>query len=402
MTRLNMRPLILKIVVIILCLTIQNAWGHQRSESFSRWQYDGDRLSVLFTVLESEAQRYFDTNGQQDLERTLAAYLVARVTPAEESGCERVDVFSPSKANAGYLQFVATWKCVGSPTAIHVESFFEWEAEHRHLISVDFDLGFSQRLLNADQPVWLSAHDDDSEAKAGDSSFVLFVTPGIRHIFAGLDHIAFLLALLLVCSRGKGLFWAVTGFTIGHSLSLALAVLGIVRPNINAIEAAIGLTIFLVIVERASNAMPSARSAAVTTALLLLVCLVLRWASGYEWQILLLLGMTLFSFCYLESAHELNGHAIFRISITGLFGLIHGFGFAGAFLAIELPTDHLIRSLLGFNIGVEIGQLIILALLVLASEARRIAYGREQLVGDTLAATVGGLGIFWFANRLFV
>ena len=401
MTRFRMRALVFNVFLAVLCCTLQDAWGHQRSESFSRWQYEDQRLDVLFTVSETEAQRYFSPDSYPSLERRVAVYLADRVGPSEKSGCEQSQAFRPTDANAGYLQFVATWICPQSPSVIDVESFFELEAEHSHLISIDFEDGYSQSLLDVDRQNWSMPHPEAQVVKLTRNAFVLFLVEGIRHILGGPDHIAFLVALLLVCRRGRELVWAITGFTVGHSCSLALAVVGIVRPEIPAIEAAIGLTILLVVVERASNAMSSARPAALSTSILLLSAVGVSLAGASEWQLFLLSGMVLFSFCYLTLAHELNQYALFRLSITGLFGLIHGFGFAGAFLTIDLPTDQLALSLAGFNIGVEFGQLIVLALLVLAFQARRVIPGKEQIISETSAATVAGLGTFWFVSRLF-
>jgi hypothetical protein len=401
MTRTYLRLLVRNACFAVLCFSIQSAWAHQRSESFSRWQYEGQRLSVLFTISESEAQRYFSPDGQQSLQRQLATYLVDRVGPSEDSACERVDVFSPTTASAGYLQFVAAWTCPKSPAAIDIGSFFELESEHSHLINVDFDDGFAQRLLDVDQHTWVFRDSKSRDVSSGENTFVSFAEHGARHIFAGPDHIVFLLALLLVCWRGREMLWAITGFTVGHSCSLALAVLGIVQPEIRAIEAAIGLTIVLVIVERASNAMVNPRRVAMITSILLLAFLLPAVIGASDWPVLLLAGMALFSYCYLVLAHALNRQAIFRLSITALFGLIHGFGFAGAFLAIELPKNQLALTLLGFNIGVELGQMLVLALLLLIAQARRLMPAAENLVREMLAATVGGLGTFWFASRLF-
>jgi len=401
MTRLQLRALVCIACLLVFCFSIQNAWAHQRSESFSRWQYEGQRLSVLFTVSEAEAQRYFSPDGQQSLQRRLAAYLADRVGPSEGSACERVDAFSPTTANAGYLQFVAAWTCPKSPSAIDVGSFFEMESEHSHLINLDFEEGFAQRLLDVDRHTWVIRDSASRDVSSGENVFVSFVARGTRHIFSGPDHIVFLLALMLVCWRGREMLWAITGFTVGHSCSLALAVLGIMQPEMRAIEAAIGLTIVLVIIERASNAMANPRRAAVITSLLLLAFLLPALIGGSDWQVLLLAGMALFSYCYLVLAHELNRQASFRLSIAALFGLIHGFGFAGAFLAIELPKNQLALTLLGFNLGVELGQLAVLALLVLLAQARHMIPNGGAFVREMLAATVGGLGTFWFASRLF-
>jgi hydrogenase/urease accessory protein HupE len=224
---------------------------------------------------------------------------------------------------------------------------------------------------------------------------------GVAHILWGADHLVFLLAMLLICRRVSEAVWAVTGFTIGHSVSLALAVSGVIQPNAPAIEAAIGLTIVLVIVERSSNATDRALPGPLAVSAALLVLLGFSRYTGDAWQMPMLLGMLLFAFCYLLLARDHNQSASFRLLATALFGLIHGLGFAGAFLAIEMPVSQLAFSLLAFNLGVEIGQLLLVMSLALVWSATRAIRGLRPLIAESLAATALGMGIFWFVTRLF-
>jgi hypothetical protein len=172
-----------------------------------------------------------------------------------------------------------------------------------------------------------------------------FTLLGIEHIFSGYDHILFLLGLLLVGRGFRNLVAIVTSFTVAHSLTLAIATLGIVQPVGWVIEAAIALSIAYVGLEN------------------LLVKEV-----RHRWR------------------------------LTFVFGLVHGFGFAGVLQEMNLQTSGLLLSLFSFNIGVEIGQIIIVALfwpllVQLAKSAHR------RLVVRLISISLLIFGILWFLER---
>lgn len=147
---------------------------------------------------------------------------------------------------------------------------------------------------------------------------------GWGHILEGLDHLLFVLGLALVARRVKALFWAVTGFTLAHSVTLAVTAWGWVSPPSEATELVIAASILLLAVE-------AARSAHLE---------VEQWGEAPE------VGLT----------------ARRPWAVALLFGLVHGFGFAGALAELGLPQRHALWALLGFNLGVELGQLCVLSL----------------------------------------
>lgn len=200
------------------------------------------------------------------------------------------------------------------------------------------------------------AHPLDLEPTATDN-VVEFGRSGIEHIFTGYDHIAFLLALLLMAGlevRDKGLrpgltyaAKVVTGFTLGHSVTLILAALGVFSPPSRIVESAIAASILFVAVE-----------------------------------------------------NVLAQHPRPRALLTAVFGLIHGFGFAGVLAEQGLPQRGLVLSLVSFNVGIELGQLAIVGLLVvpLATSARRAWFRPALLVPGSLV--IAAFGAIWLAERL--
>src|SRR5208283_4694524 len=148
-----------------------------------------------------------------------------------------------------------------------------------------------------------------------------FLRLGIEHIFTGYDHIAFLLALLLLGGRFVDLVKIVTSFTIAHSVTLALAALGLLNPPSRWVEALIAVSIIAVAAEN---------------------LWVLRGAPGASARVAVALRH--------------------RWRITFAFGLVHGFGFASALQELRLPRSALVAGLVSFNLGVEVGQVTIVAL----------------------------------------
>ena len=195
-----------------------------------------------------------------------------------------------------------------------------------------------------------------------------FVLSGIEHILIGPDHILFLIGLLLLGGSFKRLALIVTAFTIGHSITLSLAALDILSPPARFIEPLIALTIVVVgadnlLVLRATNK-DSASSAA--------------------------LG---------SSAPPA---ADIRAWLAVAFGLIHGFGFAYVLKEFGLPQAALGWSLFAFNLGVEIGQLLIVAvvagLLLIVRRRSPVLAGQVALIGSIAVILAG---VYWFVQRVF-
>lgn len=175
-----------------------------------------------------------------------------------------------------------------------------------------------------------------------------FFKMGIEHILTGYDHLVFLFGLILLRARVKELLATVTAFTVAHSISLALAVLGIVSPSARIVEPAIALSIAYVGIEN----------------------------------------------FFVKDASK-------RWRITFPFGLIHGFGFAGALQEIALPKAAVPTALVGFNLGVEAGQLAVLALVLpLVMLLRDKQKWFEPTGVRVLSGAVALAGGIWFVSRI--
>ncbi len=186
-----------------------------------------------------------------------------------------------------------------------------------------------------------------------------FLRLGVEHIFTGYDHIAFLLALLLLGGRFLDLVKIVTSFTIAHSVTLALAALGILNPPSRAVEALIAASIVAVAGEN---------------------LWVLRGARG---------------------AGERVASALrHRWRITFAFGLVHGFGFASALRELKLPRSALVAGLVSFNLGVEVGQVAIVALAFPALSWLRTLHGFQPWGPRLLSAAIATFGMVLLVLRL--
>jgi hypothetical protein len=209
--------------------------------------------------------------------------------------------------------------------------------------------------------------------KPGSSSFTIdnsgkssatssYLTLGIEHLLQGFDHILFIVCLVLLVRSPLNLLKVVTSFTVAHSITLALATLGIVRLSQTSVEAVIALSIMFLAVELLNNQAADKRgnNAAAKPSIM----------RRYPWM------------------------------ITFVFGLLHGFGFAGALSEIGLPQQAAGWALLFFNMGVEIGQLIIVAIiLVLIAGLNRIKAETPWLVARLPVYGIGTLAAFWFIER---
>jgi hypothetical protein len=382
------------------------AHAHVRSESFSRWQIDEQTISVTFTVSAREATRIPAAPNLSSLSTTVARYLADRIIIHTQSdGCQSSRTFTPSRSRPGYIRVEAEWRCNTKPESLEIRAFFDLAPEHVHFVTLRTAGHLEQRMLTERNPIWQLRPGESTQPVTADSStgFWSYVRLGITHISTGYDHIAFLLALLLICRRSRDIVLAVSGFTIGHSITLALGVLGMLRPNTLAIEATIGLTIALVAMEHASLNRRSAVVLASLTGSLLLVMAALSTRQVGQLSTQIFTGLAVFSFCYLLLSHDLQGRGSLRVLMTVLFGLIHGVGFAGAFIDNELPSELLAPLLFGFNVGVEIGQLAVIALILLVFLLLRRRYSARTFVrlDEVFAAGLCGLGIFLLVHRSY-
>ncbi len=181
---------------------------------------------------------------------------------------------------------------------------------------------------------------------------VLYLKLGVEHILLGVDHLLFVLALLIIAREPRRLVWTITAFTLAHSVTLAAATLGLVHVPQQPVEAVIALSIAFVAVEivrgRRGRAGIAARA---------------PWIVAFA------------------------------------FGLLHGFGFAGALAEVGLPQGRIPLALLFFNVGVELGQLAFVAAVLLGVRAlRRVPAPRWGSLVPPYA--IGSIAMFWVIQRV--
>jgi hypothetical protein len=277
---------------------------------------------------------------------------------------------------------------------------------HLHFARVEMpDGSVREAVLSEAQTTWPLGDLDarTAVADAAGTSLGGYLKLGVAHIATGYDHIAFVLALLLLAANLREVTGLVTGFTVGHSVTLALAVLGVVRPEARAIEALIGFSIALVATE--NSWLLGGRPRAIPVVVVAGLAALAAAAAGGHGAVAAstLLGLALFSGCHFGLLDRASRPALVRAAVAFAFGLVHGFGFAGVLAELELPTDRLVAALFGFNAGVEVGQLaVVAAIWPLLRALARASDGRwHDRVAAAGSAAICGLGLFWFLTRTF-
>jgi hypothetical protein len=389
-----------------LCLLLAGAAGaHTRSESHSVWEIKGTDADLVLTLPVLEADR-IGGGHEPPSDEQIKDYLQARVYPLD--GGHRCDLVPPIQtlaAAAGYRKYDFTFQCAHADNLqIHSGAFFDLIPSHINFAQVQIvSTGeFTEQLFTIDRQTIDVTGGEGGRLKS--ARFIEFIRMGTLHIFTGVDHMSFLLGLVLISRRLRDLVFVVTGFTIGHSLTLALAVTGVLRPHAEYIDALVALTIALIGAENivAQTQKPGPVATAVGGSLVVMA--VLAWLGIGELPSLLLIGAALFTANYLMISGRLRDAGRLRILITLVFGLIHGFGFAADLLELQLPPERLAELLLGFNIGVEIGQLTLVVgatLLVVLLMRLKLSLPRRLMV-DVASAFLVGLGVFWFITRSYV
>jgi hypothetical protein len=246
----------------------------------------------------------------------------------------------------GGVMFEAHWACPKEPARLSIA----WplltsgglSPSHRHLAYITAGGPPQNVVLDRAHTTW-------SSGGAAGSAGVFFsmLKLGVEHILTGWDHLLFLLGLIIVGGSLRSLLGVVTAFTVAHSITLALAALGVFAPSPRIIEPAIALSIAYVGVEN----------------------------------------------FFVKDVSR-------RWRITFPFGLIHGFGFAGALREIALPRAQVPVALVSFNLGVELGQLAVLAvaLPLVLSFRRAPAFGERGV--RAVSSTIALAGIVLFVVRL--
>ncbi len=369
------------------------AHAHGRSVSYSSWTLGPGGAHVEIRVAAIDAT-LTGLDPWTDAE-PLAAWVAARFEARRDGrACRAGDARATTAAN-GFVVVAWDVACDGPPDTITTRLFLDVAPSHLHFARVvDATGSATERVLAADDATW--AFDRGTAIPAG-STFVDYVRLGVDHIRTGYDHLAFVLALLLLAGSLGEVATIVTAFTVAHSVTLAVAVLGLVHPDPPAVEALIGFSIALVAAENAwllggrDRATPWLVSGGLVAAAVAAPGAVSR---------ITLLALALFAACHLGLLARSRRPARLRALVAFGFGLVHGFGFAGVLAEMALPRARLAPALIGFNVGVELGQLAIVALGWLTLRALADwRPGAQRRIAELGSAAICGLGLFLFVTR---
>ena len=289
--------------------------------------------------------------GQYEVQfKTPAQTLTATpLLPRWPDGCIAKPTDSPRRDQTG-ISFAWALRCPGLQPGLEGALFgIEGLATNRAtgiLVVSTLSGAHYQATLHADESSYRVP-----EAPQPGGILGHYLTLGAEHIASGPDHLLFVLGILLLVRGGHKLFWTITAFTLGHSVTLALAALGWLNYRVDLIEALIAFSVFLLAVELGQEG-----------------------AGGRLWRR--------------------------PWWVAGGFGLLHGMGFAGALSDVGMPANHIPLALFSFNLGIEAGQLAFVGLVLVFWRAARPVVGPwANQLWWLLVYLLGFLSAYWTVER---
>jgi HupE / UreJ protein len=377
----------LHFAVFVFTLFAGSAYAHKASDSYLTLVRDAEsnneKISGQWDIALRDLDVAIGLDGDGDgalqwqevktKHAEIAAYALSRLTVSVEAQRCTLQVthqLLDRHTDGAYSVLQLTGQCPTTSTAntglkINYRLLFDVDAQHRGLLKLTDAGQTTSGIFSADAPTLIFA-DRASKPDTIANTLPAFIADGVKHIAIGFDHILFLIALLLpaVLIR-EGRKWypvttlpkalvnvagIVTAFTIAHSITLSLASLGIVQLPSRLVESVIALSVVVTAIDNIVPCFP-------------------RFLQQRRWL------------------------------VAFAFGLIHGFGFAGVLQELNLPRSDLVLSLIGFNIGVELGQIALVAAVLPVIYALRVraAYPRYALAGGSFVICVVASG--WLLER---
>ena len=397
--------------VIILFFLLSPLNAHYFSESFSKWNVVDNKVEANFSLLTLESTRIFQVENYQKImfEENLSETDVFKIylsqhlkVTSEGKNCSLIDEIKELDSQEGSLNLSLNFECPSNKEIIIINNaLFNLVQSHIHIarIYIDNNLYTEKALFFNDQSIDLN---EEKENNSFSNSFYKFFSLGLDHILSGYDHLLFILGLLLLVTNLKRLLLVITGFTIGHSLTLSLSVINIIQVKSSLVEALIGYTIMFVGLEYLYKENKDHRVSMIFITTLSLLLLIFGNFINPNFPYFLILGILLFSLGYFYLLKNLNSENNLLSIITIIFGLIHGFGFGGFLLGSKISSENIFSGLLGFNLGVEVGQIIFVLLILLIYKllmTLKITKIIEVMKNLSFFAVVF-FGFFFFIQRL--
>ena len=345
------------------------ASAHKPSDSYLTLAVYGSTVNGQWDIALRDLEFAIGVDGDGDGQLTwdeirarhqaIAAYALARLTI---TGCPITggEQLIDHHTDGAYTVLRFTAACGVAPPALQIgyRLFADTDPQHKGLLKISAGGSTRTAIFGSDQPEQSIALQETSRWR----EFADYVKHGVWHIWIGFDHILFLLSLLLpavLVWRGGGwqkapdfrsaavdVLKIISAFTLAHSVTLSLAALQVVSLPSQLVESAIAAS---VVIAALNNIMPVVHGK--------------RWVAAL------------------------------------VFGLIHGFGFASVLADLGLPQDSLALALVGFNVGVELGQVAIVAAFLPLAYAVRASWFYRRVVLAGGSAVIALLAAVWFGER---
>ena len=373
-----MKPSLTWMLILMIagcCCASMPSQAHKPSDSYlslniNAQQIDGQwdiALRDLDFVIGLDA----DGNGEitwdevRARHEAIAAYALARLTLSNEGApCQMTvrEQLIDDHTDGAYSVLRFNVVCATSPTTLTVayRLLFDVDPQHKGLLKLQNRGATSTAIFSPDSSIQKFKLAEPDRLK----QFIEFLKTGVWHIWIGFDHILFLLALLLPAvliwvekhwrpvpsfkSAFVDVFKIVTAFTLAHSITLTLATLQVITLPSRWVESAIAMSVIFAALNNIFPMIPTR-----------------RWVAAFG------------------------------------FGLIHGFGFASVLSDFGLPQNALLLTLIGFNAGVELGQLTVVAVFLPIAFALRKSWLYRKLVLLGGSALIALIAAVWFAERAF-
>ena len=337
-----------------------NILSHQKSQSYTSWKGEVAGTDFIVSVSTKISKAVLFNQLQNN------GYRIDQLEDYFKNKVFSEDCFSQSPLiqdqGGNFVQYLDKFVCSKEEPRFNFNLFFDLHLSHLDFSSQQKEGQLFPDFIISSDNREISIFDENQSAELN-LSFFNFLSFGFRHILSGLDHIAFLLLIIFLCANLKTLFFAISGFTLGHSASLFSSIQGLIVSSTSLVEIMIGFSILVCSIE----VLGKKTSQLGTFSNLLLVAWAMLTFAIYiflpkQSLFFLSLGLMMFSYLRLSENYQSSLNLIF---ITIVFGFIHGLGFAGAINEIYLPKEDMLKILLAFNLGIEIGQILIFGVFAL-------------------------------------
>ena len=363
------------LAAIAVLIAASEAHAHKPSDSYLTLTVAGTQVAGQWDIALRDLDRVLGLDANADgaitwgevreRHRDIAAYALSHLSLAadgETCPLATAEQLIDRHSDGAYsvLRFTARCAREAVPLQVTYRLLFDVDPQHRGLLRLQHAGQARTAIFSPDAPMQRFTIGEPQRL----AQFAEYLKHGVWHIWIGFDHILFLLSLLLPAVLVRsGARWqpasafrdalldvvsVVTAFTVAHSITLTLAALGVVAPPSRLVESAIAVSVVLAAL---NNILPVVSER--------------RWVLAF------------------------------------VFGLVHGFGFASVLIDLGLPRGTLLTALLGFNLGVEAGQLAIVCVFLPLAWRLRATWAYRQLAVIAGSGAVMLLALVWLAERAF-